>query len=80
MTKKDVVPEEILDLLEYYQEMMIKHSDIDHTKISNEKSKFILGSVMRLPKHLQTRVIYGMEKLGYIERENQKIILIKSSS
>lgn len=77
MNRKEAIPEEIFDVLLYYQEMMIKHSDINYKHISNEHAtKFVLGRIMRLPRHLQVRALNGMEKLNLMKRVNQQLLEI----
>lgn len=82
MTKKrydDKTP--MYHVAEYYQEQMIKHSDENHTRISNKCArKFILGKMMRIPYFLQTKTLISMEKLGLIKRENKEMIEIISKN
>lgn len=60
----------------YYQEQLIKLSDIDYKTITNARAKYVLGTVMRLPSYLQTITLSDMKEWGLLKNVNQKILKI----
>lgn len=60
----------------YYQERLIKFSDVSYKYISNDRAKYILGRLMRLPTWLQTITLNDMEKVGLIRRDDKRGIEI----
>jgi hypothetical protein len=49
------------------QETLINKSDMNHKTISNERAKYVMGSIKRVPEHLQTSTLNDLEKLGLIK-------------
>lgn len=60
----------------YYQEKFIEFSGKSYKFITNDKAKYILGRMMRLPTFLQCSTLDDMEKLGLIKRDNKRVIEI----
>lgn len=58
----------------YYHEKLCINSDIDYTRITNDRAKHILGLMFKLPSWLQTRTLNDLEKLGLIKRNGQREI------
>lgn len=59
-----------------YQERLIKFSDINHTEISNERARIVLGRFMRLTSMEQTQALIAMEELQLIKRNGKRMIEI----
>lgn len=72
--KEKVILDRNIEAYEFYQEVMIKFSDIDYEHISNDKARRLLGSHCRIPRERQSIVIDQMIKCGFLKRENQKIL------
>jgi Zn ribbon nucleic-acid-binding protein len=72
--KKKVTLDRNIEAYEFYQEVMIKFSDLDYQHISNDRARHLLGSHCRIPRERQSIVLEQMIKCGFLKRENQKVL------
>lgn len=63
-------------IAKFYQEKLIKLSDINHRYISNTRAKEILGRFLRIDSYNQVILLNDLEKIGLISRNNQREIEI----
>lgn len=63
----------------YYQEKLIKHSDISNTLISNDRARNVLGTMMRLEPFIQCTILSILEEEKLIKRIDKREIGILRS-
>lgn len=68
--------EKIRRVLLYYQEKLIKHSDISNTLISNDRARNVLGTMMRLEPFIQVTLLSILEEEKLIKRIDKRGIAI----